>query len=77
MKGGTPEIDRAAIAKQPKVMGILEARPPSRVRSVVPVCRSTAPAVRKRVPLYMALFNMWKRPPTMPIAVPVPMPRIM
>ncbi len=40
-------------------------------------CASTAPPVRKSVPLYMAWFTMWKRPPTMPGVVPVPMPRIM
>ena len=77
MKGGTPDMDAAVTRKQAKVMGIRLASPPSLARSVVPVCRSTEPAVRKRPDLYIAWLIMWKMPPIMPAGTAVPMPRIM
>ncbi len=68
-------MDKAAIRQAVKVMGISLAKPPSLSRLVVPVLCCTEPPVKKRQLLYMALFNIWKSPPAIPIGFPVPIPK--
>ena len=51
IEGGTPAIETHAATAAANVTGMACARPPSRVRSRVPVAFSIAPATRNRAAL--------------------------